>query len=284
MNRRVTNEEYARRVARVTAALHERLDEGLSLDKAAALACFSPFHFHRIYRAVAGETLDETRRRLLLHRAAGELAASGETIDSIARRAGYGSAAAFTRAFARDYGQPPAAFRERVGSAPRARANALQEAPMFKVEITHQDAMRIVGLPHVGDYQTIGATFERLGALAYGWRFAPPFGFMVGVYYDDPESVPANRLRAFAGLAAPDDFDAPEGIQSVRIEAGPIASIVFKGPYAELPKAYADLFRRWLPASGREPADAPCFEIYLNDPRSVPPSEWLTRVCLPLKA
>ena len=55
-----------------------------------------------------------------------------------------------------------------------------------------------------------------------------------------------------------------------------------QGPYGELEAAYDWLYRSWLPASGLEPADHPCFEIYLNDPRQVAPAALLTDVCLPL--
>lgn len=50
----------------------------------------------------------------------------------------------------------------------------------------------------------------------------------------------------------------------------------------ELEAAYARLYRDWLPASGEEPADRPCFEVYLNDPGGLPVSEWLTAIHLPL--
>ena len=53
--------------------------------------------------------------------------------------------------------------------------------------------------------------------------------------------------------------------------------------HADLDVAYSWLYHNWLPQSGREPGDAPCFEEYLNDPRSLPPQEWLTAVNLPLK-
>jgi AraC-like DNA-binding protein len=42
-------------------------------------------------------------------------------------------------------------------------------------------------------------------------------------------------------------------------------------------------FREWLPKSGEEAGDHACFEEYLNNPRDLPPSEWLTRISLPLK-
>jgi predicted transcriptional regulator YdeE len=49
-----------------------------------------------------------------------------------------------------------------------------------------------------------------------------------------------------------------------------------------MPAAYMWLFGTWLPQSGREAADAPVFEDYLNSPSQTPPSELLTDVYLPL--
>lgn len=62
-----------------------------------------------------------------------------------------------------------------------------------------------------------------------------------------------------------------------------VACLLFKGPYAELEVPYRWLYGTWLPASGEEPADIPCFAEYLNDPKALPPSEWLTAVYLPLR-
>jgi AraC family transcriptional regulator len=38
-----------------------------------------------------------------------------------------------------------------------------------------------------------------------------------------------------------------------------------------------------LPRSGREPADAAMFDIYLNSPMDTAPEDLLTEICLPLK-
>ena len=48
--------------------------------------------------------------------------------------------------------------------------------------------------------------------------------------------------------------------------------------------AYQWLYGEWLVRSGREPADAPVFEAYLNSPVDTPPTELLTEICLPLNA
>lgn len=47
---------YEKRLKRVTDHIHAHLDDELDLDKLAEVACMSAYHWHRIYRAVLGET------------------------------------------------------------------------------------------------------------------------------------------------------------------------------------------------------------------------------------
>ncbi|WP_146056727.1 helix-turn-helix transcriptional regulator [Chromobacterium alticapitis] len=61
------------RLLRALNYLWRHLDQSLLLDWLAAEACFSRFHFHRLYRNLMGETVMESRQRLLLRHAAGEL-------------------------------------------------------------------------------------------------------------------------------------------------------------------------------------------------------------------
>ncbi len=56
-----------------------------------------------------------------------------------------------------------------------------------------------------------------------------------------------------------------------------------RGPYAELGAAYDWLFGVWLPGSGREAADRPCYEIYLNTPMDAEPKDLITDIYVPLK-
>src|SRR5262245_27453487 len=103
---------YSERIQRVADYLAGHLDEDLDLETLAGVACLSPYHFHRIYRALLGETVNETVRRLRLHRAAIDLLDRELSIERTAQRAGYTSQAAFTRAFRAEYGEPPARYRD----------------------------------------------------------------------------------------------------------------------------------------------------------------------------
>jgi AraC-like DNA-binding protein len=91
----------------VLASLDEPGADGRAL---AERASFSRDHLDRLLSAATGETPVGLRRRLLLERSAWQLRAGGATVSEASAAAGYGSLAAFSRAFTRAYGQPPSAF------------------------------------------------------------------------------------------------------------------------------------------------------------------------------
>ena len=64
---------YSERIQRVVDYLAEHLDETLDLEVLARVAYLSPYHFHRIYRGLLGETVNDTVRRLRLRRSAIDL-------------------------------------------------------------------------------------------------------------------------------------------------------------------------------------------------------------------
>ena len=65
-----TRKEYAARMNRVVDNIESHLADPLDLRHLAGVACFSPFHFHRLFRAWMGETLQDFVHRLRLERAA----------------------------------------------------------------------------------------------------------------------------------------------------------------------------------------------------------------------
>jgi AraC family transcriptional regulator len=282
MQRAATRDSYAERIDRVLKHVAEDIDRRHSLDDLAEVACFSPFHFHRIYRGVTGETVEETVRRLRMHRAAYELNATALAMERVARRAGYGSGAAFSRAFKLQHGVAPSSYRRTRGAMAARPDRKREDLIMYDVEIGRTGAISLAGLDHRGDYNAIGGTFDRLSAIAAAKGLFRPDTRMFGIYFDSPRDVPVARLRSFAGISVPPGFAGDKDLGLQTIAAGAIASLVHKGPYAELHRAYDWLFCDWFPKSGRETADAPPFEEYLNNPRESPPSEWLTRVSIPL--
>jgi len=97
--------EYEKRVNLVIDHVSAHLAEDLSLEGLARVAAFSPFHFHRIFRAISGETVFAFVQRLRLERAANALRYHGDrSILAVALDHGFSSAATFARAFKAHFG------------------------------------------------------------------------------------------------------------------------------------------------------------------------------------
>ena len=173
---------YLDAVTRVLRQLVAQLDDSADLAALARLAQLSPFHFHRIFRGMVGETALELLRRLRLERAAHMLRHSDLPVTQIAFTAGYETHEAFTRAFRAVFGEAPSGFRQN----PRARPHLAAPCGIHfdttdivggfiprntggtSMEITQQQlpTLRLATVLHQGPFNQIGAAFEQLGALA----------------------------------------------------------------------------------------------------------------------
>ncbi|MET3601870.1 AraC family transcriptional regulator [Martelella mangrovi] len=283
MNSEPDFQTYQQRLMRVSAYIHNHLDDDLDFAGLAEIACLSPWHWHRIYRGVYGETIAATVRRLRLHRAAGELVNSDASVEAIARRSGVSSVQAFTRVFRSTYGITPARYRSEGRHRMFDQPVTQWESDMYDVELRTMNERRLAGLPHRGSYMEIDKAFgPAAGLMAAGGAFGPETE-MIGVYYDDPGITEEAALNSFAALTLPDDADVPAGLESRKLEGGRYSVLTHTGPYAELHKAYNWFYGSWLPAAGLEPADGPPCEIYRNNPRDTPPAELVTEICVPLK-
>src|SRR5579871_6382209 len=93
-------EHYQIKVNRVLDYISGHLDGDLSLARLSGIAAFSPFHFHRIFQGITGETLNSHVRRVRLERAAALMRASPrKRITDVAIETGFAGTAEFSRAF-----------------------------------------------------------------------------------------------------------------------------------------------------------------------------------------
>jgi AraC family transcriptional regulator len=283
MSKHSPRARYEDRLGRVTTHIYDRLDDELDLQRLAEIACMSPYHWHRIYQAMLGETAVDTVKRLRLQRAAAQLAQTSMPIGEIARRAHYASLPSFTRSFKSSFGMPPASYRDR-GSHRRFEGQPTnQSANSFDVEIATKPRLEIACVGHVGPYLEIGRAFDRLFGVAVVRGLVSASTRLVGVYLDDPSCVPPSELRALAGIVIEAGVQIEAPLERAEIRGGPYAVLRHKGPYADMKAAYHWLFGDWLSSSGEEAANAPVFEEYLNNPRDTPPTELRTDIHLPLE-
>lgn len=151
------------------------------------------------------------------------------------------------------------------------------------VDIKDMPSLRVATVRHVGPYDLIPQAFERLAAIAGpAGLFGRPGVVLMGLYHDDPDSVPAEKLQSDAALVVPDDLAIPAGLTEARVPAGRYACTLFIGPYEQLGEVWGMLKHAWLPASGNRGRAGVSFERYLNTPGEVPPEELKTELCMPV--
>ena len=278
-------EQYQRRLDVVTDYIYAHLDDDLSLETLAHVSGFSRYHWHRIYRAVRGETAAQTVRRLRLERAAAMLTETSWPVERIAWKAGFTGTDVFSRAFLRSYRTTPSRFR--IGGRPASidslvtscgsgLTSSVREAPGWMVRVEARFGYRLAVSEHRGSYMDIGRAFsrvrDRVGAGS----------LMVAIYADDPDAVPVADLRSAAGTVVDPGTEIPHDLVERMVPAGRYAIMRYIGPYSSMHAAYLWLYGQWLPSSGEEPRDHPIVEEYLTDPATTPPVDAVTDILLPL--
>ncbi|MHC4093338.1 MAG: AraC family transcriptional regulator [Planctomycetota bacterium] len=297
--KRQTEETYEERILRVLVHIQGNLDEAWRLEDLAAVAYFSPYHFHRIFRGMVGESVMGHVRRLRLERAAYRLKHTQQPVTRVAFEAGYETHESFTRALRAMFEQPPSQFREvhRPVAMPPVRSGVhfvpdaklddfapLQEGgPPMDVRIETREPIRVAFMRHVGPYDQVGATWGKLCAWAGPRGLLGPQTAMLGLCHDDPEVTPPDKIRYDACLPVGGDFEGQGEVGVQEIAGGDYAVTTHRGPYEKLGETYARLCGQWLPGSGRELRSAPGFEIYRNSPQNTAPQDLLTEVYLPLE-
>jgi AraC family transcriptional regulator len=295
-----TRSFYGDVVQRVIDRIASDLDAALDLETLAQSANLSPFHFHRVFRGMVGETPLELTRRLRMERAAWSLAHTERAVTVIAFDAAYETHEAFTRAFRACYGTSPSGFRQdgrsRIELAalsgvhydPRGRPQLFTPCDTggrtMDVEIKDMPARRLGTVRHIGPYNQVGEAFQRLGDIAgRAGLFSRPGAAMLALYHDDPEATPPDQLRSDAAIAVPDDLELPAGLAEQRVAAGKYACTVHIGPYDRLPDAWARLMGEWLPASTHRLGAGASYEIYHNNPMNTAKEKLETEICIPLE-
>lgn len=275
--------------------LHGHIDERLTVEALSSVARLSKFHFHRRFSEVLGVGVYEYVKLLRLRRAAYEIAFRERPILDVALSSGYGSHAAFSRAFRKVVGQSPSDYRamprssgwltawfdtqRRLGQLATRHLSLRDDSRVTTVVLP---SIRVAALEHRGDPMGLNISLQRFIA----WRKAQPQSVRASatfnLAYSDP-SVAAPEHFGFDICAATDRSVAanPFGVVERTIPGGRCATLRHVGSNGTLGDAVSTL-RRWLHLSGETLRDFPLILHRIQFFPDVPEHEAVTDVMLPL--
>ena len=313
--------EYIARVNRVVDHIERNLDQPLPLAALADIAHLSRFHFHRVFGAMVGETLNQFVLRLRLEKAARALAVNRDrSITAVAIDCGFSSPATFARAFKaafemsatqwRDEGHRKSRLADRknrkhlrnAGNAERAstcyigpgtaalawRLEMQNGTKPLSATVTVQDLpeRNVAYLRHVGPYgQTavIPRLFEELRRWAGARGLIGADTVSLIVAHDDPNVTPGDKLRLSVCTTVPPGTSTDGEVGTMSIPGGKFGVARFEIPPARIAEAWGAVMGGWLPESGFQPDDRLCYEIAVNNPAEHPEGKIVLDICVPVR-
>ncbi len=309
-------QEYLGRINRVMDYIDSHLDRAFSLEELADVACFSRFHFHRIFSYTVGETLGDYIRRIRLERAGSFLVQHPkDSITTVSLDCGFSSPSSFARAFKERFGMSATEWREggwRRSKLCKARSKVEQtdskggEAAegglsypqwrktkpgriemsklRYKVEVKEMPELEVAYIRHIGAYNQIGEAMQRL----FKWAGARgllrfPETLTLAVYRDDTKTTETEKLRSDACIIVPTGTKVDGEVGLMTIPGGKFAVGHFEIDETQFGQAWDALLGEWMPSSGYQSDGRMCYELYLNDPRTHSEKKFLVDICEPVK-
>jgi len=290
------NKEYTVRIKRVIQYIEANLANKISLTDVAEVSCFSVYHFHRIFSATMGETVNDYIARRRLECAANLLIFRTElSITEVALSSGFSSSANFSKAVKLHFGCSPSEIRNpekiknsKIGKIsskygkefcptdlyPGRITNGVMnqtrlEGNKVKVEVRELDSQRVCTLASQRGYETaaIYEAWDKLIEWATNNGIEPDQQKRFAFAFDNPTVTPVGKCRYDASIVIDGNIKVNPPFASSEIPKGKYAVRYFKGLPEEAIEAQLSIYSDWLPDSGFEPDNFPMLERYLNDAR-----------------
>jgi AraC family transcriptional regulator len=218
--RRIHIQQYHDRVNRVLDYISEHLDAELSLTRLSRIGCFSPFHFHRIFQGVTGETLNSHVRRVRLERAAMLLRTSPEKrITDVALETGFAGTAEFSRAFKNHFNRTASSWDRRSPLENSKICKEPEAIPFHTIEELERWKAATNARLRVGRYEDFRYVYNRIYASFAGTGLLDSYHALIrwlqqrgtdvrdvvfiGMSLDDPSITPSEKYRYDLGIAFP---------------------------------------------------------------------------------
>lgn len=307
----LSRQEYTARINRVMDYIGKNISQVIDLSVMADIASFSPYHFHRIFTFITGETPNNFVSRIRLERAAVLLQDSTkDTISEIAFRCGFINISSFSRAFKSFFGVSAKEFRRLdkaiyIKNGIRYSKNCkpiskigkniqqvneqicsveLNELIIMdtKIEIKQMPELNLIYCRHMGAFNKIGQAYEKL------FKWAVPRGLVtsstktVTVYHDDPAVTGVEKVRQDASIIVEKDVKVEGEIGKSTVSAGKYAIGHFEIKETEFELAWNTMCS-WLTESGYQPGEGSTYELYHNDYNEHPEHKFIVDICIPVK-
>lgn len=297
--------EYITRIDQVLRFIDENLDSDLSLEALAQVANYSAFHFHRIFKQIASESLNTYILRKRIEKMASVLMYQPTvSVTELSLQYGFNSNSSFTRAFKKYYGVSPTEFRRQMPSRfskiRQTESKNRQVDQVFeeyicnindlknwikmnaKIEIKEFAPLKLACVSTIG-VQGISNAYQELLKWAVPKNLLEKENTKIMTIYHDSFKVTApERVRMSACISVGEEEKAEGKIHLTTVKPDKCIVAYFEVSVADFEKSWSSLFV-WMNEQGYQKAEGNPFEIYHNDFREDPNQIAKVDFCIPIK-
>jgi AraC family transcriptional regulator len=283
--------------------IDNNLSQTINVSDLSELACFSKFHFHRLFFAHVGVSVGLYVRLVRFKQASYQLAFRTHiSLTDIAFDTGFASAASFSREFKKIFGITPSSFRKQPDwqywhqifdpmytpintYLTQQRDNDMQQSQHFNaVRLVDFAQTRVAVKEHIGSPSKVMSSVASFIEWRKSYGVLPSKSATYNIFYDDPSLVESDKYRL--DICAATDIDIPENKQGVIakvIPAGRCAVYRHLGSDSLLGQSIQFLYAQWLPTSSETLRDFPCFIHRVNLFPDVTEQQSIIDIYLPIE-
>lgn len=289
---------YHKQFSKVFTYIDNHLTDNISLNDVANIACYSPYHFHRIFKTITNEPLQTYINRLRLEKAAGLLYRNLDlSISEIYILCGFTSSASFSKSFKKSYSVSPTEFRKnnpnkyskigQLNNKPEQYLSNLEQLIHWRnmnsiIEIKQVPELHFATITVIGS-QNLQAAFPKLMAWAGPKGLLVNPNFKMGtIFYDSFKVTPADKVRMKACLLVDSPIESENDIDAISLTPQKCIVGSFEIGLEEFEKTYTSLFM-WMNENGHKIADKQPFEIYHNNFNEHPEKKCRVDIYIPIQ-
>lgn len=298
-------EDYIKRINSILIFIDQNLDQELPLQRIAEIGNYSPFHLHRIFKAITNETLNEYITRKRIEKAASVLLHQREIpISELSLQYGFGSNSSFTRTFKKFYTISPKEFRianphkfSKIGTAQskNGQEDGLSEQYICSIN-NHKNWIKMKANIEIKEMPKLDLAYiTQIGhkgmqdAYLKLMKWAIPKGILenkdvkiVTIYHDSYKITEPDKVRMSACISLNEKIETNGEIGLTTIEKGRCIVGRFEIQITEFEKSWSGLFI-WMSENGYKKADRNPYEIYYNDFEEHPQRISIVDFCIPIE-
>lgn len=269
MKKSTTSKSHFEQINLALAYVHNHFGANITAEDLANESGYSIFHFHRIFKEIVGENVNDYIRNTRLEKASNLLLYNQhKTIEMIARDSGFSTGTGFSAAFKKKFFITPKEWRK----------GGYEATPSTEISMIEVDEAIDIGTPMIVNNESIPMVYMRV----YGYEkdmsavwnhmhdWCEAMGVLkkphkyVGLFHNHPSFLPYNTSRYLACIKTQEDVFRSGKVGKCKVSDGKFAKFKFMCTHSELYKMMHLAYTQWLPNSQYEVRNFPAYVEYKN--------------------